>query len=253
MANNLQPLVERYLDDPTPSNREAVVLAAVPLVRSLIGKLNIPNHNLASREDLENTGLLGLLQALDSYELKHGTKFVTHAYRRIRGALIDYLRSIDVLSRSKRQALAEAQKAMETLRQMMGTEPEDRDVADYLGISLSEYHTLLMQAQYRFSLSLFNHTGPDDDHQTVLETIPNKDADDAFEQVDQKLMLGSLQKIIQNLPERQQTILGLYYIEDLTLREIGQILDLTEARISQILGKILLTLQSELSYERSAP
>lgn len=252
MADSLQLLVERYLEEPTPPNREAVVVAAVPLVRSLIGKLSIPNHLLATREDLENTGLYGLLQALDSYDPEIGTKFVTHAYRRVRGSLIDYLRSIDVLSRSKRRKLAEAQQAIETLRQMLGTEPQDQDVADYLGISLAEYHTLLTQAQYRFSLSLFNTTGDDESQQTVLEIVPNEEADEDFEHVERRLTLETLEKLIADLPERQQTILGLYYIEDLTLREIGQILDLTEARISQILGKILLTLKGQLTLEHSS-
>lgn len=250
MPQNLQQLVEEYLDDPTPSNREAVVMAGIPLVRSLIGKLNVPDHPLASHEDLENTGLMGLLQALNNYDPSKA-RFVTHAYRRVRGSLIDYLRSIDVLSRGKRKKMAEAQQAAATLRQMMGTEPDDQDVADYLGMSLSDYHDLLMEAQRRFALSLYDPLGDTDDAQTVLEVLPDEEADTGFEQVEQEAMIDSLEQLIETLPERQQTILGLYYMEDLTLREVGEVLDLTEARISQILGKILLTLRTRLMEVRS--
>lgn len=250
MAQDLQGLAEAHAYDPTPANREAVVLAAVPLVRSLIGRLSIPDHPLATREDLEDVGLLGLLQALDGYDPERGTPFISFAYGRIRGALVDYLRSIDALPRERRRLLAEAQSAMETLRQMLGAEPEDQDVADYLGLSLSEYHTLLRDAQSRYSLSLHEPTGVEGE-QALLESLPNEDAQRNFEKIDQGSFYAYVEGLIKELPEREQTILALYYFEDLTLREIASLLNLTEARISQILGKILLTLRTKLNESRS--
>lgn len=245
MANDLQRLAEAHAADPTPENREAVVLAAVPVVRSLVGRLNVPDHMLASRDDLENVGLMGLLQALDGYDPERGTPFVSYAYGRVRGALIDYLRSIDALPRERRRRLAEAQKALEQLRQMLGCEPDDQDVADYLGISLADYHELLTDAQRRFALSLHANTGTDTD-QTVADTLPNEEAQAAFDQVDRASLQAYLSTLIQELTEREQTILALYYYENLTLREIAQLLSLTEARISQILGKVLSTLRARL-------
>ncbi len=250
MGYQLQQLVEQYVADPSPANREAVVLAAVPLVRSLVGRLSVPDHPLVTREDLENVGLMGLLQALDSYDPARGTPFVSYAYGRIRGALVDYLRSIDALPRERRRKLAELQQAIDTLRQTLGGEPDDQDVADYLGISLQEYHTLLTDAQRRFALSLQDTIGEDGD-QSVLETIPNEEAEKQFEAIDRASLLEYIYKLIQRLPEREQNILALYYYENLTLREIAQLLGLTEARISQILGKTLLTLRSELQRVRS--
>ncbi|MEM1128045.1 MAG: FliA/WhiG family RNA polymerase sigma factor [Bacteroidota bacterium] len=251
MANDLQYLAEQHAADPTPQHREAVVLAAVPLVRSLVGRLSVPDHLLAAREDLENVGLIGLLQALDSYNPERGTPFVSYAYGRVRGALVDYLRSIDALPRERRRRLAEAQQAVETLRQMLGAEPEDQDVADYLGISIKDYHSLLMDAQRRFALSLHSSTGMDSE-QTVEDTLPHEDAMTAFEQIDQASLHNYLGRLIQELPEREQTILALYYYENLTLREIAGLLNLTEARISQILGKILSTLRGRLTQTRSS-
>ncbi len=250
MGYDLQRLVEQYVADPSAANREAVVLAAVPLVRSMIGRLSVPDHPLVTREDLENVGLMGLLQALDSYNPERGTPFVSYAYGRIRGALVDYLRSIDALPRERRRKLAELQQAIDTLRQTLGGEPDDQDVADYLGISLQEYYALLTDAQRRFALSLQETIGDDGD-QSVLETIPNEEAEKQFEEIDRASLIEYITKLIQRLPEREQNILALYYYENLTLREIAQLLGLTEARISQILGKTLLTLRTELQRVRS--
>ena len=250
MARDLQGLATQHAIDPSPQNRHAVVVAAVPLVRSLVGRLSIPDHPLASREDLENVGLLGLLQALDGYDPERGTPFVSYAYGRIRGALVDYLRSIDALPRERRRQLAEAQQAVETLRQMLGGEPEDHQVAEYLELSLSDYHTLLTDAQCRFALSLYD-TASTEGEQAVVETIPNDEALIAFEKIDRTSLHDYITTLVRELTEREQNILALYYYENLTLREIAGLLDLTEARISQILGKVLLTLRTRMKKMQS--
>jgi len=243
MDRDLQPLVEAYLDEPTEANREAVVMAALPLVRSIIGKISVPDHLLAAHEDLEHVGIVGLLEALDSYDPEKA-RFATHAYRRIRGSVIDHLRSIDVLSRDKRNKMGAVQEALSTLRQMLGEEPSDEDVADYMGLSLDAYHKLLRDAQRRFSLSLSRPL--DAEEQTMLDVLPHEDAEEGFERFEKASTQKHLQELIETLPERQQTILGLYYTEDLTLSEIGEVLDLSAARISQLLGKIQLSLRSKM-------
>jgi RNA polymerase sigma factor for flagellar operon FliA len=243
MDQDLQSLVEAYLDDPTEQNKEAVVMAGLPLVRSIIGKISVPDHMLAEHEDLESVGIVGLLEALDNYD-PDKARFATHAYRRVRGNVIDYLRSIDVLSRDKRKKIGAVQEAISTLRQMMGTEPSDQDVADYMGLSLESYHELLRDAQRRFSLSL-SHPVNDED-QTMVDVLPNEDAQESFERFERASTQKHLQDLIETLPERQQTILGLYYTEDLTLSEISEVLDLSAARISQLLGKIQVTLESKM-------
>lgn len=250
MAQDLQHLAELHAADPSPKNREAVIVAAIPLVRSIVGRLTIPDHPLVTYEDLENVGLLGLLQALDGYDPSRGTPFVSYAYGRVRGALVDYLRSIDALPRERRRQLAEAQQAIETLRQSLGEEPEDQDVAEYLGLSIVDYHSLLTDAQRRFALSLHDASGTDGE-QSVVETLPNDDAQADYDRVDQESLSRYVASLIRKLPQREQTILALYYFENLTLREIAQLLNLTEARISQIIGKVLLTLRSRLSNSKA--
>ncbi len=250
MSQDLQSHAVTYVESPTEENRTAVVVAAIPLVRSIVGRLSIPDHPLASRDDLENAGLLGLLQALNSYDSGRGTPFVSFAYGRIRGALVDYLRSIDALPRERRRRLAEAHRAMDLLRQELGEEPSDEQVAAQLEMTLFEYHTLLRDAQCRFALSL--HSPIDSEgEQTVLESIPNVETTKAFERIDRESLKDYIQTLINELPEREQTIVALYYIENLTLREIASLMDRTEARISQILTKVLKTLRSQLAVMQS--
>lgn len=247
--NDLQAVVDAYTDAPTPERREAVVLAALPMVRALLGRLAVPDHPLADPHDLEGAALLGLLQALDSYDPARGTQFITHAWRRVQGALVDYLRSIDVLSRQRRRLLAEAQEAAETLRQALGEEPHDQDVADYLGIPLAEYHALLMEAQSRFALSMDRPQGDEADAQRLGDTLADDDAADPLAQTEHRSAVEAVERLLPRLPQRDRTILALYYVEGLTLKEIGAVLGISDARVSQLMGRSLLRLRHALEHE----
>jgi RNA polymerase sigma factor for flagellar operon FliA len=246
MTQDLQSIAVQFVENPSGRNREAVVLAAIPLVRSIVGRLNIPDHPLATREDLESVGQLGLLQALDGFDPERGTPFVSYAYGRVRGALVDYLRSIDALPRERRRLLASAHHIMDSLSQELGQEPSDQQVAAHMDMSLVEYHTLLRDAQCRFSLSLHAPVDGESEH-TMIESIPNEDTDAAFDAIERESLKDYIKTLIAELPEREQTILALYYFENLTLREIAGLMDRTEARISQILAKVLKTLRGQLA------
>ncbi len=250
MSTPLQLLVEQYFADPTERHRSAIIVEGVHLVRTLVGRTSVPKSPLASREDLESVGLMGLLQALEQYDVERGTPFATFAYGRIRGALIDYLRSIDPLSRDQRRKLAEVQSGREVLRQMMGGEPSDENVADYLNLSVPEYHELMSHAQRRFALSLHGILF-EDAELTLIDLIADDEAEAEFERIEFNSMVDFVQGLITTLPEREQRILALYYHENLTLREIAVLLGLTEARISQILGKTLLKLRAQLHTMRA--
>ena len=156
---------------------------------------------MATREDLEGVGSLGLLQALDGFDPERGTPFVSYAYGRVRGALVDYLRSIDALPRERRRLLAEAHKAMDVLRQRLGDEPSDHEVAEYMNMTMVEYHTLLRDAESRFSLSLNSPVDSEGDH-TVVESIPNEDTLLAFEAIYTESLKAYIGTLIKELPER---------------------------------------------------
>jgi len=246
MSRDLQTIAVQFVAEPTAVNREAVVVAALPLVRSIVGRLSIPDHPLATREDLESVGQMGLLQALDGYDPDRGTPFVSYAYGRVRGALVDFLRSIDALPRERRRMLASAHKVADELRQELGEEPSDHHVAERMEMTLIEYHTLLRDAQCRFNLSLHAPSEYESEH-AMIETLPNEDTEAAFDAVDSESTQNHLAALVAGLPEREQTILALYFFENLTLREIASLMSRTEARISQILAKVLKTLRVQLA------
>ena len=245
---DLQSLVERYLADPTPARREAAILGGVPLVRSLIGKIRVPDHPLASVEDLESAGLIGLVEALNGYDADNGAVFMTYAYLRVRGSIIDYLRSLDVLSLDKRKRMAEAGAVAEALRQELGTEPSDRDVAERMGLDLAAYDSLMMEAQARFALSLDAPAGPDADGGSMYELVAGNDVGTAVA-TEHGHTLDLVRTAITALPERTRAMIGMYYDDELTLREIGEVFRVSEARVSQILGKTMLRLRSMLEGE----
>ena len=251
-APDLQDAVDRYLADPTPRRREAAVLAALPLVHSIVGKVRAPDHPLTSREDLEGAAIEGLLQALDSYDPGRGVLFATHAYRRVRGAVVDAVRSVDVLSSAKRKRMGEAQRAANALRQTLGREPADDEVAAAVGVSVADYHALLSEAQLRYTLSLDRPASSDDGAAPLGDLVADADAGAGFDAVEDDSLRAQLAREIPRLPERQRTILALYYVEDLTLREVGEVVGVSDARISQILGQTMLTLRGRLMEERAA-
>jgi RNA polymerase sigma factor for flagellar operon FliA len=247
--HNLQELVEAYCEDPTPGLRNAIITNAMPLVRSIVGKINRPDTPLSQYEDLESTGVMGLLQALDSYEIDKNVKFNTFAYYRIRGNVIDYLRKIDEMPRVKRANYGKAQEIMERLSQELGRAPTDEEVAKELDLSLDDYYKLLMSVQQRSVLSLDYTMYDEDSGREMSDMIEDQEIERPDAGMDRESLQQKLKAHIKKLKERDRLVLALYYYEDLTLSEIAQLLDLTEARISQIVGKLLLQLRSDMQRE----
>jgi len=248
--NTLQESVERYcaeyaVEGPLVAEYgRAVAVAALPLVRSLSRRVVLPDHPLASYRDLENAGMLGMLQALNSYDASRGTPFASFAYGRIRGALVDFLRTIDCLSRDRRRRVAEASRTAETLQQELGDEPRAAQVATRLGVTVREYDRLRSDAQQRFALSLSD--SGDDNRPTPLDVLASTDTDPTDAETERQSMYAYVDALVERLPEREQRIVQLYFFEGLTLREISGEFQLTEARISQILSKTLRELREQM-------
>lgn len=242
---DLQTLISEYKTNPTSSLKNLIVKESIPLIKSIVGKVNTPNSPLCDRDDLINIGATGLLQALDSYTLDKEVKFNTFAYYRIRGSIIDYLRSVDELSRTNRARYGSAQETISSLQQKLGRTPLDHEVADEMGLELNDYHKLLSKVQQRVALSLDTSVGSDSE-----SSLSERIEDLNFELPDQSIIneedAQQLKRAIKSLTEREQIILALYYYEECTLKEIAESLNLSEARISQIIGKMLITLKANL-------
>lgn len=245
MNQDIEQLAQQYYADPSPENRKAMVLGSLRLIRAIINRLSVPDRMLATYDDLQGVGLLGLMEAMERFDPSLGIQFTTFAYRRIHGSIVDYLRMIDELPRERREEVARAQHAIETLGQQYGTDPDDQAVASFLGISLREYHTIVLDAQSRYARSL--HTATEEDSESLLEVMPNEDADYALARIEWNSDRDHIARLVKSLPEREQTILACYYEEELTLREIGTLLNISEARVSQLLSRTLRTLRRHLN------
>ncbi|MEL6614325.1 MAG: sigma-70 family RNA polymerase sigma factor [Bacteroidota bacterium] len=249
MTTPLQDAAERFAHDPSEMNGRAVAIAALPLVRSMARRVTLPDHPLATYRDMENAGMLGMVQALHSYDPERGTTFASFAYGRIRGALIDFLRTIDTLSRDRRRRVAEASRCAEELQQELGAEPRAAQVADRLGVTVKAYDRLRTDAQQRFALSLFAES---ESRPVPIDTLPSPVEDCKNEAVERRSLYEYVETLIDQLPAREQKIVNLYFHEGWTLREIAGDLQLTEARISQILSKTLKTLRAHMKRQSVA-
>ncbi len=242
---NLQELASEYYTTKSEKIRTAIIKESIPLVKSIVGKVQKPKNFLSENEDLISIGFSGLLQALASYVPNNDAQFKTFAYYRIRGSIIDYLRSIDELPRAKRSDNARAQMTIERLQQKLGRIPYDFEVAQEMGMAIKKYKALLLSVQQRTALSL-DYTEVQGSSFTLKNNIQDTSSlapDEAMEQTEERAILRNE---IEKLTEREQLILGLYYYEELTLREISAKISISEARISQIIGKVLLVLRGKI-------
>jgi RNA polymerase sigma factor for flagellar operon FliA len=242
---DLQELVCAYKAKPSSLLKSQIITESLPLVKSIVGKIKSPSSSLCENDDLINIGSIGLLQALENYTSDKEVKFNTFAFYRIRGNIIDYLRSIDELSRTNRARFGAAQEAIRTLQQKLGRTPFNHEVAKELDLDILDYEKLLSSVQQRVALSLDFDSDPHSDN-TLSDRLEDQNHSLPDQNIIEKENSKQIKLALESLPEREQLILALYYYEDYNLKEIATTLDLSEARISQILGKILLTLKSSL-------
>ncbi|MEZ4520608.1 MAG: FliA/WhiG family RNA polymerase sigma factor [Thermomicrobiales bacterium] len=240
-------LWEEYHLRPTTSLREDIVVQYAPLVRYVIGRLALRLPTGMDHEDLLGYGTIGLIEAVDRFDPTRGVKFETYAIQRIRGSIIDQLRRMDPVTRGIRQKATQIERAMSAISMEQGRTPEDEEVADRLDMSLEEYHRVLRESNIYLVPLDGGPRGEDD--VLLIDTIVDEDSPDPVEvSIDQE-MIRLLADAIDDLPERDQLILKLYHFEQLTLKEIGQVLDVTESRVSQLHSRAVLQLRSVLNRE----
>jgi RNA polymerase sigma factor for flagellar operon FliA len=245
----LQELAELYCKNPTDSLRNAIISKSMPLIRSIIGKINIPDQPLTQKEDIESAGISGLIQAMDSYDCSRNIKFNTFVYYRIRGNIVDYLRKIDQLPRQKRKNYGEVKKVIQELSQTLGRIPSDEEVAAELDMDLESYRQLLSNVQTRNALSLDSNLNNDESN-SFYDIHENPDVPMPDQDLVNKERAKVLKEKIGQLNERDRLILTLYYYEDMTMQEVALLLELSEARISQIIGRLLIQLKEDLIGEK---
>ena len=216
-------------------DRNQLIMKYVPLVKNVVGRMTsrLPSH-LIDKEDLLHVGIIGLMSALEKYDASRDVQFETYARFRIRGAILDEMRARDWVPRSTRSKENKLDKAFEALQIKLGRSPTEEEVAEYLTLSLDDYYQLLDQSR---SISLISSEDLPGDYLDKLsreEILATIDHGDPLEILDKNEMREGLKEAIDNLPERERLVLALYYYEELTMKEIGKVLSLTESRVCQI-------------------
>jgi RNA polymerase sigma factor for flagellar operon FliA len=223
-------------------DREKLILDHVPLLRHIVGRMALDLPASVERDDLYGWGMLGLIGAADSWEPARGLKFSTYAFPRIRGAILDELRRADFLPRGRRERVREVERAISACEQKDGVAPDPERIARELGIPPEEVDEILISARSAATASLDDGPGSE-----LLGLLADPRCDDPQGSAEWEEMRRLLVSAIGDLPEQDKTVITLYYGEELFLREIAEVLGVTESRVSQIHSRAIYRLNRQLT------
>ena len=248
-AVELKELWHRYKEDGDETARERLVVAYSPLVKFIAGRMasGLPSH--VEEGDLISYGLLGLIGAIERFDPEREIKFETFAVARVKGAIIDELRSLDWVPRSVRSRARDVEKAHAALEAELQHAPTDEEMADKLKMTVEEFQETLLEIANSSVLALddlWTFADPEGGggQISVLDTIRDPNAIDPESEAQTTELKDRLADAIESLPDRERLVIALYYYESLTLREIGEVLGVTESRVSQLHTKAVLALRS---------
>jgi RNA polymerase sigma factor for flagellar operon FliA len=226
--------------------RDRLVLHYAPLVKYVAGRVGtgLPAH--VDVGDLVQSGIFGLVDAIEKFEPERGLKFETYAMQRIRGAILDDLRSQDWVPRSVRGRAREVERALERLGARLQRQPSDRELAAELEMSLEDLHDLYAQLQLTSVVALDELVAAGRGTASLAETLPDEDAEDPVATLVDLDNRRQLAGAIAQLAERDRVVVTLYYFENLTLAEIGKVLGVTESRVCQLHTRAVLRLRAKL-------
>jgi RNA polymerase sigma factor FliA len=251
-AIELRDLWRRFKASGDVHARERLVVAYSPLVKYVSGRMasGLPAH--VEESDLISYGLVGLINAIERFEPEREIKFETYAITRIKGAIIDELRSLDWVPRSVRSRAREIEKANAKLEYKLQRAPTDDEMAAELEMTVDEFQEALLQISNSTVAALdelWTVSDASGDQVSLLDTLQDPGAPDPAAVMDATDLKDRMADAIARLPEREKLVVALYYYENLTLREIGEVLGVTESRVSQLHTKAVLRLRSRLQGE----
>jgi RNA polymerase sigma factor for flagellar operon FliA len=229
---------------PATEEREQKIQSFLPFIKyqALRMASRLPCH--VDAQDLINAGVLGLLDALEKFDASRGIQLKTYAEFRIRGAILDELRSMDWASRSTREKIKRLEEAYAQLERDLQRSPTEEEVADFLGLAMEDFHHLVLEARGVGLISiedLFSNG-----LREVEEVSDREDSDDPHRSLVTKELRAGIMKVLEELSERERLVVTLYYYEEMTMKEIGLTFGVTESRVSQIHAHALMKLKSSL-------
>jgi RNA polymerase sigma factor for flagellar operon FliA len=240
---------QAYRQNRDPKIREMFIKQYAPLVKYVAGKVAVGMPHNVEFDDLVGFGVFGLLDAIDKFDPEKNVKFKTYAVTRIRGAIFDELRTIDWVPRSVRQKTREVEEAIGALEAQLGRTATDQEIAGSLGLDEKEFTKTMMKISGTTMLSLNDlwFSGDENDKVSIGDSIESPSSLNPDVIVEKDEIRRVIVEAIEELPDKEKKILVLYYYEDLTLKEIGEVLEVTESRVSQLHTKAILRLRAKLT------
>lgn len=246
--DNMERVWKAYYKTKDPKLKEKLILEYAPLVKYVAGRLIVHIGQHVEFEDLISYGIFGLIDAIDKFDFDKGVKFETYASLRVRGAIIDNIRKLDWVPRTLRQKNKQLEQAYSELELDLGREPTEEDLASKLNLPLAEVQELLKKTSVVSLISLDDYL--DQNHEVSFSghSSQSETPESHYEKQELKQILADA---IDKLSEKEKKVITLYYFEDLTLKEISNVMGVSESRISQIHSKAVLRLQTKLGKHKS--
>jgi RNA polymerase sigma factor FliA len=243
------PVDANIPEEPDFRDREFLITECLPLVKFVAHRISsrLPSH--VEVDDLIHSGILGLMDAVKKFEPGRNVKFKTYAEQRIRGAILDGLRDLDWVPRSLRRKKKDIENAYHLLEQQWGRSATDEEVADYLGMTLDELNKSLDELK-GVTLGTFVEAGEDGEGESLISFVPDPDAEDPQVLLQAHELQTILKESVDKLPTKERFVVQLYYFDELTMKEIGTLLNITESRVSQLHTKSMLRLRGKLKERR---
>ena len=244
-------LLKKYKEQPgqlSPEQKDRLVMEYAPLIKFIAQKIAVRLPSNIELDDLISSGVIGLMDAIEKYDPTRDNKFKTYAEFRIRGSILDELRSQDWVPRSIRDKSKMLDKTLVKMELEMGRTPTDKEVADHLGLTMEGFFGLVNQVRPVSVLSIDDSTTFNNvDKKSILSLLEGCKLNNPLNQLSLKSIKDIVTTSIEELPERQKIVLSLYYYEDLNLKEIGRILRVTESRVSQLHAQAIVRLRASLT------
>ena len=236
----------KTLDKQDYTLRNQIISEYLPYVNRIVNRIATHLPPTVETDDLVNVGIIGLIQAIERYDPRRDNKFMTYAVFRIKGAVLSELRSRDFLGRTTRKKIRNLEKAYLKLEQKLGRAVEDAEVAREMGLDLDQFYQVKRMSSISFvSFEEIGYSTKEDKEQ-FLTSIFGGDGRDALSMTTVKEIKNTLAKHIEQLPEKEKLVISMYYSDEMTMKEIGAVLDITESRVSQIHSQAVIRLRAKL-------
>ncbi|BDU77417.1 FliA/WhiG family RNA polymerase sigma factor [Mesoterricola sediminis] len=244
-----RPEAPEVPDLPDLRDREELITECLPLVKFVAHRISsrLPSH--VEVDDLIHSGILGLMDAVRKFEPDRNVKFKTYAEQRIRGAILDGLRDLDWVPRSLRRKKKDIEAAYHLLEQQHGRAATDEEVAAHLGLALDDLHHSLDELK-GVTLGAFVDAGENGEGENLISFVPDPDGENPHILLQAREVRSILKSAVDRLPTKERFVVQLYYFEELTMKEIGTLLNITESRVSQLHTKSMLRLRGKLKERR---